>query len=211
MKKGILFVLVAVLCAIGVKAETFEDWVSDNHGIHGIASHKTYEFTAEVGNVLSFDWYVSSESGCDWLSITLDGLQLISESGEHNGSEEFIIGVTGKHTLYVEYSKDSSVNSNLDEAGISNIKLSSDVADFIDGFLFKTDKTLYEARIVATNLTGDISVPSTVTIDGIIFNVNSIGQGAFMGNSDITSIILPYSVTTIYDQAFVGCSNLTKV
>ena len=43
------------------------------------------------------------------------------------------------------------------------------------------------------------------------YNVTSIGNNAFDGCSNLTSITLPEGVTTIGDHAFCGCSNLTSI
>ena len=57
---------------------------------------------------------------------------------------------------------------------------------------------------------GDISIPEAVTIDSGTFEVDKIDWSAFY-NSDITSITIPNSVTTIYPGAFYQCYMLNKV
>lgn len=53
----------------------------------------------------------------------------------------------------------------------------------------------------------DIVIPST--INGV--EVKSIGAGAFKARVDITSIVIPDTVTTIDGGAFQGCTNLRSV
>ncbi len=60
-------------------------------------------------------------------------------------------------------------------------------------------------------LTGDIIIPSTVTIVGNTFAVTSIGNEAFYDYSGLTSVTIPNSVTGIGRSAFSGCSGLTSV
>ncbi len=63
---------------------------------------------------------------------------------------------------------------------------------------------------VLTEYTGgesSVSIPSSV--DGN--NITSIGAGAFLGNSDITSISIPSGVTQIGQEAFADCTSLTSV
>ena len=58
-----------------------------------------------------------------------------------------------------------------------------------------------------------VKIPSK--IDGIV--VREIGEEAFRGNSNVTSVIIPNGVTTICDTwyigggAFLGCSNLKSI
>ena len=58
---------------------------------------------------------------------------------------------------------------------------------------------------------GDIVIPSTVTYNDVTYSVNSIGNSAFSGCTELTSVTIPESVTEIKDYAFQGCSTLTTV
>ena len=58
---------------------------------------------------------------------------------------------------------------------------------------------------------GNISIPSMVTYEGIPFSVTSIKAMAFSGCSGLTSIEIPNSVTAIGDLAFSDCTGLTSI
>ena len=58
---------------------------------------------------------------------------------------------------------------------------------------------------------GNITLPETVSFDGISYDVTCIGKGAFSMCKELTSISIPNSVTFIEDNAFQGCVNLTSV
>ena len=64
-----------------------------------------------------------------------------------------------------------------------------------------------------SDYSGNIVIPEQVTSrgDGITYSVTSIGDYAFYGCSGLTSVTIPNSVTSIGDYAFYGCSGLTSV
>ena len=59
--------------------------------------------------------------------------------------------------------------------------------------------------------TGDIVIPKTVTYDGQIFTVTSIGRSAFFYCPNLMSVNIPNTVISIGDDAFNKCSGLTSV
>ena len=58
---------------------------------------------------------------------------------------------------------------------------------------------------------GNVTIPETVTYEGITYLVTSIGEYAFYECSGLTSVTIPNSVTSIGDWAFSYCSGLTSV
>ncbi len=71
------------------------------------------------------------------------------------------------------------------------------------------------AVAIDTLTTGAINIPSTVFIDNTNFSVVSIGESAFVGCEEITSVSIPNSITDIvsisYINPFNGCENLTEI
>ena len=65
-----------------------------------------------------------------------------------------------------------------------------------------------------TQYTGDIIIPDTVYLfydwDAIPYRVTSVGENAFSGCGEITSIEIPNSVISIGYRAFYDCSGLTN-
>jgi len=61
------------------------------------------------------------------------------------------------------------------------------------------------------NLSGDVTIPATITANGQTYSVTGIGDGAFKGNTTITSITISEGITRIGAEAFEGCTNLKEI
>lgn len=57
----------------------------------------------------------------------------------------------------------------------------------------------------------DVIIPSSVTHDGVTYNVTGIGYRAFHGCSTLKSIIIPNSITSIEGGVFGECSSLDTI
>ena len=60
-------------------------------------------------------------------------------------------------------------------------------------------------------VSGDITIPGTFVEGGVTYHVTSIGEKAFNGCTNLTSVKMPNNVTSIGAQAFYHCSNLSSI
>lgn len=58
---------------------------------------------------------------------------------------------------------------------------------------------------------GNVSIPDKVNYNGKTYDVTSIGDRAFYGCKNVTSVTLPKSITSIGNEAFKVCHNLSRV
>lgn len=83
----------------------------------------------------------------------------------------------------------------------------------LDGIYFALDDENGTATVVSGEeaYSGAVVIPASVTSDGKTYTVVAFGEGAFQNATGLTAISIPSSVTSIGDNAFDGCSNLTNV
>lgn len=76
----------------------------------------------------------------------------------------------------------------------------------VDGVYYDCNQSAQTATVTGYNeYSGVVNIPSKVEHEGVVYTVISIGDFAFYGCSSLTSITIPESVTTIGMSAFYGC------
>ncbi|MDO5829206.1 MAG: leucine-rich repeat domain-containing protein, partial [Methanocorpusculum sp.] len=82
----------------------------------------------------------------------------------------------------------------------------------VDGIKYSvTSENTVEVVANYSNYTGDVVIPSTVTSDGIAYDVTSIGNRAFYFCSNLASVTIPKSVNSIGAEAFIDCVSLASI
>ena len=83
----------------------------------------------------------------------------------------------------------------------------------IDGIYYNfsgSNATVTYKTTSYNSYSGDIVIPEAVTYNETIYSVTSIGDDAFYGCTGLISITIPEGVTSIGNYAFYACSGLTK-
>lgn len=85
----------------------------------------------------------------------------------------------------------------------------------VDEFYYFLNQDDTTAQLIAEesgfDITGALEIPSTVTYGGLNYKVTSVGDDAFAFCTNLTSITIPSTVLTICESAFQGCSSVIKV
>jgi glucan-binding YG repeat protein len=129
---------------------------------------------------------------------------------KHIGSDDYYFGEDGKMATdqwiedkYVDSSgkwdKDKVKDEDTDKFIINNVTYS-----IISG----------TSNVSVTAYNGSdstVDIPTNPTYGANTYTVTEIGEEAFMGNTSLTSISLPNTVTVIHARAFKDCSNLANM
>lgn len=101
----------------------FDSWTSTNSRQPNSTSRIIYSFYAYEDDVLNIPYFVSSESGCDYLSISLKRsgygeYRVLRESGVMSSTFNYTFPASDSYQLIISYKKDGSVDKYNDNAGV---------------------------------------------------------------------------------------------
>lgn len=101
---------------------------SNNKGVANSTARSILTFTVNQASSLTFGYKVSSESGCDKMTIKVDNNTICNQiSGSTSMSSNSVSLAKGDHTITLEYTKDNSGNSNDDCGYIYNIAVNGEL------------------------------------------------------------------------------------
>lgn len=156
----------------------YDDWDSGNTD-DGETSKNTLVLNVTSGMSLTFDWHVSSEVDYDRMYVSINGQQVLSESGNKSGQFSYTFTSDGEYTIVFAYSKDGSDSRGSDKVWFTNICV---------GY---ADTILLDAR------TSTLPEKYTV-IDGIYYCVATYSDGSnTLCSDDVNIVIIPCATPNI--------------
>ena len=143
---------------------------------------------------------------------TLDGSDPTKDSYVYNPEDSIVID----HNLTVKWiaMRDKHFNS-----GIGSYTITDATTKFVDGPITyrRIDGSPALEVEVTSNInsskyySGDVVVPSEITVANTTYQVTRIGDGAFSDCTQLTSITLPETVVSIGYNAFYNANQLKKI
>ena len=97
---------------------------------------------------------------------------------------------------------------------IMSMAVSADIIEYStdDGFKYKLDTEAKTAELAKYNGSAtEVSISESVTYEGVVYSVTSLGYKCFYFRSSLKSINIPSSVTSLGEYCFGGCSSLTSI
>ncbi len=150
-----------------------------------------------TGSSLTYKWYVSTDGGATWKATMSNG---------YNTSTLTIV-VAAKYDGYKYY---CHIADNLGSALDTNVVTVNLQTDFtLDGVIYHILENNVSVSVVGLADTSLSTLVIPTTAKG--YSVTEIGEAAFAGNTTLTSISLPNSITAIRARAFAGCTNLANM
>lgn len=169
------------------------------------ASIKSYMDTNGI-TAYVFENYEKSVSGSYSDGTLAYGTSSVSKIAEINGAEQDISEKTAvvmgfDADMPVEYEEDGTTEKLKDIVIPENIS--------VDGSDYAVTAVADNALYYDKDLPGSKNIIKTVAVNGA--NLKSIGTSSFRGQSNLTSVKLPESLTDIGTEAFKGCEYLKNI
>lgn len=165
-----------------------------------------FEVSFKAAEGTEYKFRSSEEWGKDWTN-ELKAYDAENDAwGAFNGGANFVFG----EETNIEYDLGDPEKYSWTNCGNNSVE----IGDLY--YNLKKDKTAevtYQLEWDADNYKDltTANIPASVTYNGTTYSVTSIGDWAFSGCSGLTSVTIPNSVTSIGDGAFYNCSGLTDI
>ena len=231
MKKRLiimLFTLAATLTTLQASAamyivgnEPFGGWLTNNGAQMTDNGDGTYSYTAKIGGNTWFvfaDGLTSGESDWDTFNSTY-------RFGPTSNSDETVTADTWTAVHKPNYNgafkftgNGSNYTITFDKTNMRFMVSGGNPYGFLKDGIYYNITSLNTPQVEVTkgstygdDYSGDVIIPSSVTYEGVTYEVTAIGSNAFLSCHDLTSVSIPTSVSVIREGAFYYCTSLTEV
>lgn len=159
--------------------------------------NKTSTFTIDSGSSATLS--IIPDEGNRTKSVMMNNTNVTSQV---YNNQYIISSLNQNTTVTIEFEQESQEGPS---GSYSSVPING-IYYNLDGQSKTAEVTTHPNKWMGYRYSGDIVIPSTVVNEGTTYNVTSIGNGAFGYDTDVTSVIIPNSVTSIGNTAFAGCS-----
>lgn len=149
------------------------------------------------------------ETGLEMTLVYTDNTKEVIGSGEYTIASDGFSDTSGTKAVEISYNRKPEIKTSVEVLVYPYIT---------SGYLqLESEEGVSTAYVSGTTETGlpedgKIVIPSQVTVeDKLNFTVTKIAAEAFSGKTEITSVVIPSTVTSIESGAFTGCSNLKEI
>ena len=175
----------------------------------------TYSYTAPISGTVYFIFADGLADDWDTFSSNYRYGPTTVGQGETVESDRWVTTQRSAQEAYIFEGDGSTYRITFDKNNL-RFKITRNFYDFVsDGFYF-TKTGDYTVKLVnsgkyASDYSGNVTIPSYVTHEGMTYTITSIGRDAFYSCHQLTWVNIPPTVTTIENSAFYYCTALTKV
>ena len=179
---------------------------SGNHNVSSSTSSFSTTVTLSAGDIVSFEYCVSSESNYDEFEFSVNDSVVLTESGVVSwNSYSYQATADGEYTFLWSYTKDSNANGNSDACWVDNVYIGAPIA--------VTGIDVLEHLDIPVNGTGTVVysvLPENAYNKNVSFESADAGIAAVNANGVVTGISAGETTITVTteDGGFTGACTI---
>ena len=179
---------------------------SGNHNVSSSTSSFSTTVTLSAGDIVSFEYCVSSESNYDKFKFSVNDSVVLTKSGLVSwNSYSYQATADGEYTFLWSYTKDGSVNGNSDACWVDNV--------YIGAPLAVTGIEVLEQLDIPVNGTGTVAysvLPENAYNKNVSFESADAGIAAVNANGVVTGVSAGETTITVTteDGGFTGACTI---
>ncbi|MCD7778038.1 MAG: leucine-rich repeat domain-containing protein, partial [Clostridiales bacterium] len=140
-----------------------------------------------------------------------------TDSSENNEAEAETEEVTEAELETAETAESETELNNADELA-EDVVLEEDKNVDLDTSSFTSGDYTYtvsdSSTVIISQYNGSsssVTLPTSVTYDGITYKIREVGSNAFDGNTSLQTLVIPNGITSLGNAAFKNCTSLSSI